>query len=234
MQEDEPLPWKHDHSYALPSSKDELRARLREALARVESLEEDLRSKSTESDLLEDLRVKKLINEEFKEQLDTSYSEDQQLLVIKEEEDLHLWSSSLDQQDVELVKIKEEEEELWTNQEGEQLAVRSEDDDTPEVFQLHRIEVEDNRETQTDNGEVCGGPEPHRNHDPNILQTKNDQRASDSSETETAPEHHSNHIISCTKCISDNTPFRQPGFNIDHTHNSTCFKTKEVSDVPKQ
>ncbi|XP_037552794.1 piggyBac transposable element-derived protein 4-like, partial [Nematolebias whitei] len=46
---------------------------------------------------------------------------------------------------------------------------------------------------------------------------------------DTAPEHHSNHIISCTKCISDNTPFRQPGFNIDHTHNSTCFKTKEVS-----
>ncbi|XP_037535154.1 THAP domain-containing protein 6 isoform X2 [Nematolebias whitei] len=78
VQEDEPLPVPNvDHSYALPSSDDDLRARLREALARVESLERERRNakdrerraKNAVSGLLEDLRVKKLINEELKEQL---------------------------------------------------------------------------------------------------------------------------------------------------------------------
>ncbi|XP_014896156.1 THAP domain-containing protein 6-like isoform X1 [Poecilia latipinna] len=69
---------KQDHSYALPSSNDDLRARLREALARVESLERERRNakdrekraKKTVSGLLEDLRMKKLINEDLKEQID--------------------------------------------------------------------------------------------------------------------------------------------------------------------
>ncbi|XP_014896157.1 THAP domain-containing protein 6-like isoform X2 [Poecilia latipinna] len=68
----------NDHSYALPSSNDDLRARLREALARVESLERERRNakdrekraKKTVSGLLEDLRMKKLINEDLKEQID--------------------------------------------------------------------------------------------------------------------------------------------------------------------
>ncbi|KAK0155518.1 THAP domain-containing protein 6 [Merluccius polli] len=79
VQEAEPLPLPNvDHSYALPSSHDDLRARLREALARMESLERERRNakdrerraKNTVSGLLKDLRVKKLINEELKEQLD--------------------------------------------------------------------------------------------------------------------------------------------------------------------
>ena len=88
----------------------------------------------------------------------------QQLLVIKEEVP---WSSSLDQQDPEPVHIKEEEEELWSRQEGEQLhgqeetdlsrfsvtavTVKSEDDEEqqPQSSQLHQIKTEDNRETET-------------------------------------------------------------------------------------
>ncbi|XP_076869392.1 THAP domain-containing protein 6-like [Brachyhypopomus gauderio] len=79
VQEAEPVSvGKHDHSYALPSSNEDLRARLREALARVESLERERRNakdrekraKNTVSGLLEDLRMKKLINEDLKEQLD--------------------------------------------------------------------------------------------------------------------------------------------------------------------
>ncbi|KAL7387535.1 hypothetical protein ABVT39_024977 [Epinephelus coioides] len=70
-----------DHSYALPLSPDDLRARLSEALARVESLEREKqnakdrerRAKNTVHGVLEALRVKQLINEELKERLD-SYS----------------------------------------------------------------------------------------------------------------------------------------------------------------
>ncbi|XP_059193939.1 THAP domain-containing protein 6-like isoform X2 [Centropristis striata] len=79
VQEAEPLPLPNvDHSYALPSSHEDLRARLRGALARVESLERERRNakdrerraKNTVSGLLQDLRAKQLINEELKEQLD--------------------------------------------------------------------------------------------------------------------------------------------------------------------
>uniref|UniRef100_A0A3Q3A2X3 Si:ch73-130a3.4 n=1 Tax=Kryptolebias marmoratus TaxID=37003 RepID=A0A3Q3A2X3_KRYMA len=79
VQEAEPQPVPNvDHSYALPSSNEDLRARLREALARVESLERERRNakdrerraKNAVSGLLEDLRAKNLINEELKEQLD--------------------------------------------------------------------------------------------------------------------------------------------------------------------
>ncbi|XP_037831652.1 uncharacterized protein si:ch73-130a3.4 isoform X3 [Kryptolebias marmoratus] len=79
VQEAEPLSAPNvDHSYALPSSNEDLRARLREALARVESLERERRNakdrerraKNTVNGLLEDLRAKNLINEELKEQLD--------------------------------------------------------------------------------------------------------------------------------------------------------------------
>ncbi|XP_054608400.1 THAP domain-containing protein 2-like [Dunckerocampus dactyliophorus] len=78
VQETKPLPVPSvDHSYALPSSHD-LRARLKKALDRVESLEREMRNakdrerraKNAVSGLLDDLRVKKVINEELKEQLD--------------------------------------------------------------------------------------------------------------------------------------------------------------------
>ncbi|XP_013877229.1 THAP domain-containing protein 2 [Austrofundulus limnaeus] len=85
VREAKPLPEPNvDHSYALPSSNEGLRARLREALARVESLEKEnrnmkdreRRAKNTLSCLLEDLRLKKLLNEELKEQLNI-YSDHQ-------------------------------------------------------------------------------------------------------------------------------------------------------------
>ncbi|XP_061528062.1 THAP domain-containing protein 6 isoform X1 [Phycodurus eques] len=77
-----PPPPDVDHCYALPASPADLKARLMDALARVESLERELRNmkdrerraKNTVFGLLEDLRGKNLINEELKDKLD-SYSD---------------------------------------------------------------------------------------------------------------------------------------------------------------
>lgn len=74
--ESEPQP-NDDHSYALPNSPTRLKARLSEALARVESLEREKqnakarerRAKKTVKSLLEDLKEKNLINEELNERL---------------------------------------------------------------------------------------------------------------------------------------------------------------------
>uniref|UniRef100_W5LJE0 Si:ch73-130a3.4 n=1 Tax=Astyanax mexicanus TaxID=7994 RepID=W5LJE0_ASTMX len=67
-----------DHSYALPDSPTHLKARLREALRKMESLEREKlnaearerRAQKTIKILLEDLKKKNLINEELKEKLD--------------------------------------------------------------------------------------------------------------------------------------------------------------------
>ncbi|KAL1268645.1 hypothetical protein QQF64_034008 [Cirrhinus molitorella] len=67
-----------DHFYALPNSPTHLKARLSEALARVESLEREKqnakarerRAINTVKSLLEDMKEKNLINEELKERLD--------------------------------------------------------------------------------------------------------------------------------------------------------------------
>nr|XP_033490498.1 THAP domain-containing protein 6-like [Epinephelus lanceolatus] len=67
-----------DHSYALPASPTALKARLSEALARVESLEREKRNsmirerraKKNVDALLEDLREKNFINEELKDRLE--------------------------------------------------------------------------------------------------------------------------------------------------------------------
>lgn len=75
--ESEPQP-NDDHCYALPNSPTRLKARLSEALARVESLEREKlnakarerRAKKTINSLLEDLKKKNLINEDLKERLD--------------------------------------------------------------------------------------------------------------------------------------------------------------------
>ncbi|XP_054461508.1 zinc finger protein 79-like [Anoplopoma fimbria] len=107
----------------------------------------------------------------------------QQLLVVKEEvpPEQQEWSSSLDQEEPEPPHIKEEQEELWTSQEGEQLQgleeaditkftftpvpVKSEDDEEkPQSSQLHHRRTE-HMETEAD-GEDCGGPEPAWNSDP--------------------------------------------------------------------
>ena len=76
------------------------------------------------------------------------------------------WTSSLDQEEQEPAHIKEEQEELWTNQEEDDVTrftftaviVKSEDDDEkkPQSTQM---------ETEAE-GEDCGGPEPDRNSDP--------------------------------------------------------------------
>ncbi|XP_042370917.1 zinc finger protein 135-like [Plectropomus leopardus] len=98
----------------------------------------------------------------------------QQLLVVKEE----VPPSSVDQEDPEPPHIKEEQEELWSSQEGEQLQgleeaditkfpftpvpVKSEDDEEkPQSSQLHQ-RLTEQMETEAD-GEDCGGPEPLRN-----------------------------------------------------------------------
>ncbi|XP_042291750.1 gastrula zinc finger protein XlCGF57.1-like isoform X3 [Thunnus maccoyii] len=98
--------------------------------------------------------------------------------VIVGEEEQQERSSSLDQEDPEPPHIKEEQEELWTNQEGEQLQglevaditkftftpvpVKTEDDEEkPQSSQLHQRQTEQ-METEAD-GEDCGGSEPARN-----------------------------------------------------------------------
>ncbi|KAI3358272.1 hypothetical protein L3Q82_003269 [Scortum barcoo] len=123
-----------------------------------------------------------------------------QLKVIVGEEEQQDWSSSLDQEDPEPPHIKEEQEEVWSSQEGEQLQgleeadiskfpftpvpVKSEDDEEkPQSSQLHQTHTEQ-METGAD-GEDCGGPEPARNSDPDqYLQPVSDVKTSDSSETE--------------------------------------------------
>ncbi|XP_037651611.1 zinc finger protein 569-like isoform X1 [Sebastes umbrosus] len=126
----------------------------------------------------------------------------QQLLMSQEEvpPERQEWSSSLDQEDPEPPHIKEEQEELWISQEGEQLqgleeadiikfpfspvSVKSEDDDDeekPQSSQLHQRQTEQ-METEAD-GEDCGGPEPARNSDPDRhLEPDTDDKTDSSSE----------------------------------------------------
>ncbi|XP_030267015.1 oocyte zinc finger protein XlCOF8.4-like isoform X1 [Sparus aurata] len=111
-------------------------------------------------------------------------------------------SSSLDQEDPpELPHIKEEEEELWTRQEGEQLPgldeaditkftfspvpVKSEEDEEeePQTSELYQRQTEQ-MDTAVD-GEECGAPEPDRTSDPDrYLQPEIFDKAEDSFEPE--------------------------------------------------
>ncbi|XP_042291825.1 zinc finger protein 250-like [Thunnus maccoyii] len=108
----------------------------------------------------------------------------QQLLENREE-------VPFEQQDQEPPHIKEEEEELWTSQEGEQLqglvgvdipsspvsVKKSEDDEEPS--QLHQSQTEKNRD-------FVGGSEPASNVYPDsYLQPVSNEKASDASEPET-------------------------------------------------
>ncbi|XP_038580259.1 zinc finger protein 665-like isoform X2 [Micropterus salmoides] len=107
------------------------------------------------------------------------------------------WSPSLDQEDpLEFPHIKEEQEELWTRQQGEQLPgleeaditkfpftpvpVKSEEDDEkPQSSQLHQSQTEQMEAKAK--GEDCGGPEPAGNSDADrLLQSETE----DSSEPE--------------------------------------------------
>ncbi|XP_054461501.1 zinc finger protein 454-like [Anoplopoma fimbria] len=115
------------------------------------------------------------------------HSDVQKVIVVKEEQ--QEWSSSLDQEEPEPPHIKEEQEELWTSQEGEQLQgleeaditkftftpvpVKSEDDEEkPQSSQLHHRRTE-HMETEAD-GEDCGGPEPAWNSDPHLQKSSSD------------------------------------------------------------
>ncbi|XP_034065738.1 zinc finger protein 184-like isoform X4 [Gymnodraco acuticeps] len=133
-----------------------------------------------------------------------SFSDVQQLVVVKEEvpPEQQEWISSLDREDPEPPPhIKEEQEELWSSQEGEQLQgleetditkftftpvpVKSEDEEEkPQSSQLHQRQTE-LLETEAD-GEDCGGPEPARNSDPERhLQPETEDNSGDTSEPDT-------------------------------------------------
>ena len=97
----------------------------------------------------------------------------QQLMVNKEDvlPEQQQWSPLVDQEDPEPPHIKEEQEEPWTNQDGEQLqqleqadikftltavTVKSEEDEEkPQLSQLHQSQTEENRAD-------CGGQQPAR------------------------------------------------------------------------
>ncbi|XP_044192029.1 zinc finger protein 271-like isoform X1 [Thunnus albacares] len=120
--------------------------------------------------------------------------------VIVGEDEQAECSSDLDQEDPDPPQIKEEQEELWVSQEGEQLQrleeaditdfiftpvpVKSEDDEEkPQSSQLHQRQTEQ-METEAD-GEDCGGSEPARNSHPDKhLQPHTDDKTSDCSEPE--------------------------------------------------
>ncbi|XP_042372055.1 zinc finger protein 771-like, partial [Plectropomus leopardus] len=122
----------------------------------------------------------------------------QQLLVVQEEvpADQQEWSSSVDQEDPEPPYIKEEQEELWIGQEGEQLQrqeeadiikfpfapVNSDDDEKPQTSQLYQRLTEP-VEIEAD-WEDCGGPDPDWNSDPDAhLQPETDDSDGDWTET---------------------------------------------------
>nr|XP_033466073.1 zinc finger and SCAN domain-containing protein 12-like [Epinephelus lanceolatus] len=151
----------------------------------------------------ENERQRKLLDAVFNPQLRLHRADVQQLLVVKEEvpPEQQEWSSSVDQEDPEPPHIKEEQEELWISQEGEQLQgleedditkftstpvpVKSEDDEEkPQSSQLHQRHTEQ-METEGE-GEDCGGAEPARNSDPDThLQPETDDKTGESSEPET-------------------------------------------------
>ncbi|XP_056264397.1 gastrula zinc finger protein XlCGF17.1-like isoform X2 [Pseudoliparis swirei] len=103
----------------------------------------------------------------------------QQLLEVQEEVPLEQqdWSTSLEQDEPDPPHIKEEQEELWTNQEGAQLQglaeagirfsfspVKSEDDEEESQSSHRHQRLTEHMETEADE-EECGGPEPDRKSD---------------------------------------------------------------------
>ncbi|XP_039676467.1 zinc finger and SCAN domain-containing protein 12-like [Perca fluviatilis] len=147
----------------------------------IAEYEEELKSSSKEID-----RQQKLLDAVRNPEVGLHRADVPQLLVVKDScpPEQQEWSSRPDQEGPEPPPhIKEEQEELWTSQEGEQLrgpeeadakfpfasvTVKSEEDS--QRSQLHENETEATREaehskTEAD-GEDCGGPEPAGNSDP--------------------------------------------------------------------
>ncbi|XP_044028252.1 zinc finger protein 771-like [Siniperca chuatsi] len=153
----------------------------------IAEYEEELRRSKEENE-----RQRELLAAVFQPQLRLHRADVQQLSLRKEEvpPEQQDWSPSLDQ-DPEPPHIKEEQEELWTSQQGEQLRgleeaditkfpftpvpVKSEEDEEkPQSSQLHQSQTEQ-METGAD-GEDCGGPGPARNSDPDThLQPETDE-----------------------------------------------------------
>nr|XP_020496269.1 uncharacterized protein LOC109989011 [Labrus bergylta] len=139
----------------------------------------------------ENERQHRLLDAVFKPEVRLHRYEVQQLLSGEEEvpSEQQERSSSLDQEDSpEPPHIKEDREELWSSQEGEQLQgaeeadismfvftpvpVKREEDDEeePQSSQLHEIQTEERRDTEhlkaDAYGEDCRGPEPDGDFNP--------------------------------------------------------------------
>ncbi|XP_070830080.1 zinc finger protein 782-like [Chaetodon trifascialis] len=149
---------------------------------------------------------RKLLDAVFQPEIRLHRADVQQLLVSQEEDPPEQQDclDSVDQEDPpELPHIKEEQEELWTNQEGEQLGeleeadiskftlsvpVKSEeeaDEEEPQSSQLHQRQTEQ-MNTGSDVEDCRGpGPGPDRNLNPDQLQPATHDKTSDSSEPET-------------------------------------------------
>ncbi|XP_065804424.1 uncharacterized protein [Labrus bergylta] len=157
----------------------------------IAEYEEQLRRSKEENE-----RQHKLMDAVFNPEVRLQRSDIQLLMVRKEEVPLEQErGSSLNQEDPpEPPHIKEDQEELWSSQEGEQLQgpeeahiikitffpvpVKTEENDgeTPQSSQLLENQTEESRDTEylkteTDR-EDCGGPEPDRDFNPDShLQT---------------------------------------------------------------
>ncbi|XP_074468596.1 uncharacterized protein LOC141753866 [Sebastes fasciatus] len=153
----------------------------------------------------ENQRRQKLLDAVLHPEVQLHRADVQQLLVVREEvpTEQQEWSLRLDQEDPEPPHIKEEQEELWTSQEGEQLQwlqeadikfpftsvhVKGEEDDEekPQFSQLHERQSEENREAEHLITEADGGSEPARISDPDSpLQPATHHNTSPSFEPET-------------------------------------------------
>ncbi|XP_078099863.1 uncharacterized protein LOC144512801 isoform X2 [Sander vitreus] len=163
--------------------------------------------------------------------------------VIVGEEHQQEWSSSLDQEDTKPPHIKEEQEELWASQDGEQLQgpeeaditkfpftpvpVKSEDDEEkPEFSQLHQRQTEQMK-TEAD-GEDCGGLEPARNLRPDTLL----QRSSSDATSQCYKQE--------TKVADDRNESREPQTGLISLNNTevpvsrtTCVAGEKLSSSPE-
>ncbi|XP_029289019.1 zinc finger protein 333-like [Cottoperca gobio] len=99
-------------------------------------------------------RQRRLLQDVVKSDIHINNADVQKLIVRKEEQ--QEWRPSLAQQDPELLHIKEEQEELWSSQEGEDVTkfpctavpVKSEDEEKAQSSQLHQRQAEESREAE--------------------------------------------------------------------------------------
>uniref|UniRef100_UPI0037E7393F zinc finger protein OZF-like n=1 Tax=Semicossyphus pulcher TaxID=241346 RepID=UPI0037E7393F len=151
---------------------------------------------------------RKILDAVFNPEVRLHRADIQQLLVSNEEvpPEQQEWSPSLDQDNTpELPPIKEEQEEVWTNQEEEQLheleeadiikltfspvPLKSEEED-PQSLQFQQTQTKEHRDAEclktAADGEDCGGSEPDRSFNPDShLQPVTHDESSHSSECET-------------------------------------------------